>query len=139
MKIELITTNEAYLLRFLIHSELFKEGHGAFGEADNSYRDFIYIGNIKHYISETDFILYDPEYKCAIQVISNYNASDKCLELMNPKELIERKNKKYERFLEFKKEIESDIFYKPKATGLSDCPFMYCDKNPKCEDKCRYK
>jgi len=26
----------------------------------------------------------------------------------------------------------------PASTSLDGCPFHYCDKNPKCEDKCRY-
>jgi len=26
----------------------------------------------------------------------------------------------------------------PASTSLKDCPFHYCDKNPKCENTCRY-
>lgn len=26
----------------------------------------------------------------------------------------------------------------PSSTSLDGCPFHYCDKNPKCEIKCRY-
>lgn len=26
----------------------------------------------------------------------------------------------------------------PIATSLEGCPFMYCDKNTKCKEKCRY-
>ena len=31
-----------------------------------------------------------------------------------------------------------DEDYKPVPTSLEGCPFMYCDKNPKCEGECRY-
>lgn len=27
----------------------------------------------------------------------------------------------------------------PVPKSLDGCPFMYCDSNPKCEGKCRYK
>jgi hypothetical protein len=27
----------------------------------------------------------------------------------------------------------------PASTSLDGCPFHYCDKNPKCEIKCRYR
>ena len=139
MKIELVTAVEAYNLG-VTKSRLLDEGHGAFGEAENSYEDVIFIGNKVERLSDNDLVLLEGEYPNikAIQIISAYQSSDKLLEIMLPKELIKRKKEKYKRFVELKKEIDSDDFYKPKATSLEGCPFNYCDSNPKCEGKCRY-
>jgi|GEM_PF-2977031 len=139
MKAQIITKKEAKTLG-LIHSRILTNGHGAFGESDNSYEDFVFIDKIKRRISEDDLIIFIGESpnREIIQVISNYDSSDKILELLNPELLTKRRLEKYERFLKLKKEIESDEFYKTKATSLNGCPFMYCDSNPKCENSCRY-
>ena len=35
--------------------------------------------------------------------------------------------------------LKQSYSYKlPGSTSLKNCPFNYCDKNPKCENKCRY-
>lgn len=35
--------------------------------------------------------------------------------------------------------LKQSYSYKlPESTSLKNCPFHYCDKNPKCENKCRY-
>ncbi len=41
-------------------------------------------------------------------------------------------------FDEAKAELEAAEKPKPVATSLEGCPFMYCDRNPHCEGKCRY-
>lgn len=40
---ELLTIKEA-TSRGLTHGMLVQEGHGAFGESDNSYNEIVYIG-----------------------------------------------------------------------------------------------
>lgn len=136
MKAELLTASEAERLG-LTHSRLLSEGHGAFGEPDNSYEEVVYIGSETERLSESSVII-TVDGK-VIQVISEWTCSDKLLEILNPKVLEERKKKKYKKYLDLKKEIESDDFYKPTPTSLDGCPFNYCDSDPKCDGKCRYK
>lgn len=112
MKVELVTAHEAERLG-LTRSRLFSEGHGAFGEPDNSYVQIVYVGKKEHRLSDNDIILFSgesPNIK-VLQVISEWESSDKLLDIMNPKALRERKKKKYETYLKLKKEIESDDFY----------------------------
>lgn len=139
MKTEIVTSYEAKRLG-LSSSRLFKEGHGAFGESDNSYEDVVSVGGRTVRVSDNDLILYTGESpnRRVLQVLSDWQASDELLSILNPDLLIKRKEKKYQQFLELKKEIESDEFYKPKPTSLTGCPFNYCDSNPKCETKCRH-
>lgn len=139
MKTELVTATEAKNLG-LTKSRLLHEGHGAFGEPDNSYEDVIYIGKKAERLSDSDLVLFigDSPNREVLQIISEWNSSDKILEVISPEALIKRKKEKYKRFVELKNEIDADDFYKPKATSLEGCPFNYCDSNPKCEGKCRY-
>jgi hypothetical protein len=139
MKVELVTAKEAKNLG-LVHSRLLHEGHGAFGEPDNSYEYIVHLGKNIVVLSDNDLIIYKEESpnREVIQVINEWNCSNKLLEIVNPELLIKRKKDKYKMFVELKKEIDADDFYKPKATSLDGCPFNYCDSNPKCEGKCRY-
>ena len=43
-----------------------------------------------------------------------------------------------EAFAKAKAELEATEKPKSVATSLEGCPFMYCDRNPHCEGKCRY-
>lgn len=115
MKVELVTVDEATELG-LVHSKLSSEGHGAFGENENSYVDVVFVGEEMETLSEDDLILFKGESpnREVIQVISEWNSSDKILEILNPKGLEKRKEKKYKNYLKLKKEIESDDFYKQK-------------------------
>lgn len=112
MKIELVTFDEAKKLG-LIHNILLHEGHGAFGEPDNTYEDIVYIGKKIETISHNDLILFDGKSpnREVLQIISEWNSSDKLLEVINPKALSKRKKEKYEKYLKLKMEIESDDFY----------------------------
>lgn len=110
MKIELVTGKEAKKLGFT-HSRLLSEGHGAFGESENTYDDIVYVDNKVVRISDNDLILFRGKNRKVIQVISEWNCSDEILEIMNPEALIKRKKEKYVKYLELKKEIHSDKFY----------------------------
>ena len=112
MKIELITAEEAKRIG-LTYSKLLHEGHGAFGEPDNSFEDVVYIGQKTERLSENDFVLFCENFQRreVIQIINEWNSSDKLLEVIKPEALIERKKKKYKEYLKLKKEIETDEFY----------------------------
>lgn len=115
MKTELVTLHEAEMLG-LTRSRLLHEGHGAFGERDDSYEQIVYVGNKVQRLSDNDLILFREESgnKEVIQVISDWNSSDVLLGLMNPDALSKRKIEKYQRYVDLKNEIESDDFYKSK-------------------------
>jgi hypothetical protein len=112
MKIEIVTVPEAKKLG-LVHSRLSHTGHGAFGEPENSYEDVVYVGKKWVGISDNDLIIFQGESpnREVIQILSEWNCSDILLELMNVTALTRRKKEKYKRYIELKKEIESDIFF----------------------------
>ena len=113
MKIELVTADEAIYIGLTI-SRLFKEGHGAFGEPDNSYENIVYVGKESICLSDNDLILFQGESpnREVIQVIKEWDCSDRLLEIINPTLLKNRKENKYKRYLNLKEEIETDDFYK---------------------------
>ena len=115
MKIELVTAEEAEHMG-LTNSRLLHEGHGAFGESDNSYEQVIHIGKKLKRLSDDDLVLFQGESpnREVLQIISEWECSDKILEIINPEALIKRKKEKYKRYIELKKEIEADDFYKSK-------------------------
>ena len=108
MKTELVTVKEAIELG-LTQCRLLHEGHGAFGEPDNTYINVVFIDNKVDSLSDNDLILFRENSfkKEIIQIISEWNCSDKLLEIMNPKAFDKRKKDKYEKYIELKKEIES--------------------------------
>jgi len=116
MKIELVTVEEGITIG-IVTSRLLNEGHGAFGESDNSYESIVHVGGKVERLSDDDLILLRGESpnREVIQVISEWECSDKLLDVVNPKALNKRKKEKYKRYIELKMEIESDEFYKPKA------------------------
>lgn len=113
IQIQLVTAKEA-IKSGLTHSKLLREGHGAFGEPENSYEDIVYVGKKAISLSKDDLVLYRDREKDreVLEVLSEWDCSDKLLEIMNPELLARRKKSKYDRYLELKKEIESDPFYK---------------------------
>lgn len=122
MKVEIVTAQEAERLG-LTHSILTERGHGAFGEPDNSYANVVYVGDKQTRLFDDSlviFIKYKSKFdnRKVIQVISEYNCSDKLLEILNPEALIERKNDKYDNYIELKREIESDDFYTKPLSGI---------------------
>lgn len=107
MKVELVTKNEAENLG-LIKSRLLHEGYGCWGEPDNSYEDVIYIGNKVVRLSDGDLVLFQGESpnREVIQIISEWECSDKILELINPKGLKKRNEERKQKYIELKKEFE---------------------------------
>ena len=108
MKVELVTLDDAKNLGLVV-SRLLHEGHGAFGEADNSYEYVVCVGHKTIRVSDDDFILFTGKTpnREVIQVINMWQCSDKFLEILNPKLLLKRKKEKFEQYLKLKKEIES--------------------------------
>lgn len=119
MKIEIVTAHEAERLG-LTHSKLFREGHGAFGEPDNSYIDVVYIGGKEERLFDGDLIIFkvEPPNREVIQVISRYYCSDKMLEIFNQKALEKRKKDRYDEYIKLKKEIEADDFYNKRLLNV---------------------
>jgi hypothetical protein len=109
MKTELITVDEARHIG-LAKSRLLHEGHGAFGEPDNSYEYVVRLDGKAQRLSDDDLILIHGESpnREVIQIISKWCCSDKIHELLNPKALKERKKEKYEQYLKLKEEIENE-------------------------------
>ena len=96
MKVELLSYKEAKQLG-LLESRLISEGHGAFGEPENSYGSCVNIGDQKIDVYEDNFIIYQlkddkPSKRSALQVIGGFSGiSDLMWELFNPKKLEERR------------------------------------------------
>ena len=112
MKIYIVTASEANLIG-LSKSKLIHEGYGAFGERDNSYEQVVHMGNSLVRLSDNDLVLYTGESpnREVLQVISEWNTSDRLLEIMNPDALENRKKERYKRYLDLKKEIQADGLY----------------------------
>ena len=115
MEIEIITANDA-IRRGITKSRLLSYGHGAFGEPDNTYETIVYIGNEISTLSLNDLVLVKSEESKSevIQILNDWQCSDRLLEILNPSSLEKRKNKRYDEYLKLKKEIMSDDFYKSK-------------------------
>lgn len=111
MQVNLITTDEAKQLG-IAHSILLNEGHGAFGEPDNSYEYIVFINNKTERLSSnnTDLILYTGKSpnREVLQVIREYHCSDKLLEVMIPEALAQRKKDRQRKLDELIKEVEND-------------------------------
>jgi len=109
MQIQIVTTDEAKLLG-LAHSIMTEEGHGAFGEPDNSYANVVYLDNKQIRLSDDDLVMYMGEQpnREIIQVLSEWNCSDKLLSIMNPEALTKRKKDRQRKLLALQKEIEND-------------------------------
>jgi len=108
MKIEIVSVDEARQIG-LTNSRLLHEGHGCWGESDNTYERVVYIGGKTQRLSDSDLILFtgkSPDRE-VLQIISKYQCSDKLLEIFNPKALEENKNDRYKKYLELKKEFET--------------------------------
>ena len=56
MNIQIVTVQEGIKLG-IVHSRLYKEGHGAFGEPDNSYEDYVVTDKKTQVVRDNDFIL----------------------------------------------------------------------------------
>lgn len=112
MKVELMTVGEAKDLG-LVQSRLSHEGHGAFGEPDNSYEYYVWVGKkIETLWNNDDIIIFKEKTREVLQILSQSDCSDRLLEVINFKALEGRKTDKYKRFLELSDEIKKDDFYK---------------------------
>jgi hypothetical protein len=108
MKIEIVTKYKAESLG-ITHSRLLHEGHGCWGESDNTYEDVVYVGKKVVRLSDTDLIIFTGESpnREVLQIISEYQCSDKLLEMFHPKIVKKNKKERYKKYLELKKEFET--------------------------------
>lgn len=113
MTVEIVTKQEAKKLG-IIHNHFLERGHGAFGEPDNSHIDVVFINRKPQHVSEGSMIIFigSGSNKKVIDVISDYQVSDKMLELLDKEAFDKRKHEKYENYLKLKAEIEADDYYK---------------------------
>ena len=104
MKVELVSVDEARQIG-LTTSRLLNRGHGAFGEPENTYERIAYVGEKVERLSDNDLILFSGESpnREVLQIISEYQCSDKLLEIFNPKILEKNKKERYKKYLELKK------------------------------------
>jgi hypothetical protein len=106
MEIKLVTAKEAAKLQ-ITHDVLISEGHGAFGEPDNSYADAVFVGEKQVTLHGNEIVLYLEEQgrRTVLQVIRDYECSDKLLSIFAPELLEKRMQERYKRYWELQKEL----------------------------------
>ena len=108
MNVQILTVEEAEIKGF-VSSMLYKEGYGAFGEPEHSYRNCVCIGGKVEQVFYNELIIATD--KEVLQVICESECSDELLKIFNNKLLEKRKKQKFENYLKLKKEIDLDEFY----------------------------
>lgn len=90
-----------------LSSRLLSEGHGAFGEPDNSYEEGFYVGNDFVRVFDSGALLLDQSNKI-VGYISDYSIPDNILKELDPKAYNKRVDGLRKRYLELKKFFEQD-------------------------------
>jgi len=106
MEFKMVTVDSQ---RRRLTSRVLSEGHGAFGEPDNSYEDGFYVGSgfdmqfVR--VFDSGALLLDQNDKI-VGYISEYSIPDNVLKMLDPKAYNKRVDAMHKKYLERKKFFE---------------------------------